>query len=320
MKYVYCWLVVFFTLQAGAFTYELEKNSLLSPSFSDRAELAAIFEGKGFHKITDQTLSKTGLPFDGVYTTADWSKALLLKAGLKAPTNLEGQIIEEPSLGMLILHFKFEGSPYVLAATNLSRHEFAKIVKPWLKNSSKSALLQSLLLPQAQAFDCAMASSKFDSFVNTKGFIESQETLKSIGKCATDALGGAVQSVDSTFDFFKKLATDPKALWGEMKDSFVELKSFVLNINEEMKSVYAAFGSMTPEQRTQIACTMTGELIAGALQAMVAGAGLAKLLPGLILKMKAATATLTKLAGLEKKGIALPDKSLLTREALSCAR
>ena len=320
MKHVLCWLVIFFGVQAGAFTYELEKTALVNPSISDRAEIARLFEQKGFHKITDQTLSKINLPFDGVYTSHDWNKSLLLKAGLKAPANLEGQIIEEPSLGRLILHFNYEGAPYVLAALNLSRREFAEVAKPWLKKSAKSVLLQKLFLPEAEAFDCYAANKSFDHFVNTKGFIESQETLKSIGKCAMDALSGASQSAASTFDFFKKLATDPKALWGEMKDSYVELKSFVMNINEEMKGVYEAFGSMTPEQRTQIACTMTGSLISGALQAAVIGGGIAKLLPELILKLKTATATLTKLAGLEKKGISLPDKILLTREALSCAR
>ncbi|MNT55970.1 hypothetical protein D3C72_1932440 [compost metagenome] len=87
-----------------------------------------------------------------------------------------------------------------------------------------------------------------------------------------------------------------------------------------MKSALDSFSAMDPAERSQLVCNMTGELIMGALQGLVVAGGLAKLLPSLLLKLKAATATLAKLGNLEKMGIKLPNKSFLAREALSCAR
>ena len=76
---------------------------------------------------------------------------------------------------------------------------------------------------------------------------------------------------------------------------------------------------LSTEQKTQMACTLAGTVMGGAVQSMLVGGALTKILPGLLLKVKESAALLKKIASLEQLGIRFPDKSFLAREVLSCA-
>lgn len=311
-----------YSLSAWSFEYQLDSSSLLNTSTLQRYELQRYFQKAGYETLSDTNLSAVGLPFDSLLVANHWDKSIMLKAGLKVPGNIEGRIIEDTASGVLAFHFRFQDTPYLLVSTGLSKADLQTLVRPWLVSSQ--TVLWKIFVSSAEAAYCppnaGSANRNTDSLKSTADHIEKNEVLKAIGRCGMDALNGANQSATQTLTFFKNLATNPAKLWTEMKESFVQLKEFALNIDTELQQVYAAFGAMSGEQKLQLACSMSGELIAGAAQSFIVGGALAKLLPQLILKMKSASAMFIKIANLEKLGLKMPDKSLLTREILSCAR
>lgn len=320
MNWILCAFLVLASPWAWAFNYSVEEESLRHPSALSLHELSQIFAGKGYQSLSDINLTSAGFLFDRAFVSARWEKSLLLKAGLQAPPDLEGKVIEEPSLGLQAFHFRYEGVSYLLVALNLSNAEFRELVKPWLRSTTASRW--SWLLPSAQAAgaECAaFTSNSTQGVASTANYIESNEILKGIGRCGADALHGVLNSATASFDFFKKLATNPKALWSEMKESFSQLKHFALNIQSELKQVFENLKGLPTEQKVQLACTFTGELIGSAAQAFVSGAALAKALPFLLLKLKTSAALLSKVVNLEKMGLKIPDKSLLAKEVMSCA-
>lgn len=286
------------------------------PSIVQRHQFAKVFEKSGFVSMSDRSLNPTGLPFDGLFVADKWNKALLIKAGLKFPAAIEGQFFEEPKLGLVALHFQHDDTPYLIVAINLPRDEFRKIMKPWLKE--KYSLL-NVLMPMAQAAEiCASSKQPWSRLQGTLAQIEAEAVLKSIGRCGLEALRGARQTATDTISYFQNLSSNPQALWADMKKSFESLKEFTLNFHSEMEQIFAALGNLSTEQKTQIACSMTGE----ALLRTLAGGGISslpRLLPTITLKMKRVSQMLAEIISLEKKGFILPDKSFLTREALSCA-
>ncbi len=317
-SFVFVTLLIFFSLKVEAFEYKIEESSLLRPSTLQGYELTKMFNEKGFYSLSDTSLVSAGLPFDKVFVSENWEKVLLLKAGLKAPGDIEGKLLEDPALGVSVIHFQFEGTPYLLLSMNNSTKELRDIIRPWLK--SETSAKWAMFFPNAQAQEPCVQKPGFASQLEaTSSYIENNEILKSIGRCATDALHGAKESVGDTLSFFKKLATNPSQLWSEMKESFVQLKNFAMNIQSELASAIGTLRSLSTEEKTQIACTMAGQTMVSAVQGMIGGAGLAKLLPMLILKVKQTAAMLKEIANLEKLGIKFSNKSGLMKEVMSCA-
>ena len=104
-----------------------------------------------------------------------------------------------------------------------------------------------------------------------------------------------------------------------MKYSFSELKEFALNMKSEVISMIDTLGNMPAEQKLQIACTMTGEVLGGAIQAAILAGTLTKIIPMAIAKLRKAGSLLAKLGDLKKQGFKTPDLNLATKEILSCA-
>ncbi len=104
-----------------------------------------------------------------------------------------------------------------------------------------------------------------------------------------------------------------------MKTSYEAFKSFTLNFKTEVEQILATLGNLSTEQKAQIACTLSGEV----LTSILAGAGftsLPRILPALTLKMRQVAKILAETANLEKRGIKIPDKSFLANEALRCVK
>ena len=308
---------LFFSLKVGAFEYKIEEASLLRPSHLQGYKLTQIFAQKGFRSLSDASLVSTGLPFDKAFVSHNWEKVLLLKAGLKAPTHIEGRLIEEKSLGVSVIHFQFEGTPYVLLSINNSRDELQEIVKPWLK--SKSSVAWSFFFPQARATVCPRHQDVTRALLSTSAHIEKNEMFQSIGRCALDAMQGAKNSAEDTLSFFKKLVSDPTALWSEMKESFVQLKEFALNIQTELQQAFETISNLPTEMKTKMACSLAGSVMVGAVQAALSGAAIGRVLPSLLLKVKSSASMLKEIANLERLGIKLPNKSGMMQEVMSCA-
>lgn len=319
MQLVLFLFFIAYSVTAGAFTYQIKDESLVHPSIFQRYQISKYFSKAGFISLTDQSLLKAGQPFDGVYVSDKWDKSILIKAGLKAPPNIEGRIIEEKSLGLQVFHFQFEGVPYLLVAINLSNDEFKSVVAPFQKKTFSQIF--SYIFPSAHAGSaCLESTSDFSEIRSTADYIQNNIVLQNIGRCGANALQSLKGSTQDTLDYFKGLSGDPQALWNSMKESFNELKNFTLNLNSELQQMFEVLGTLTPENKAQIACNMAGKLIMKAGGSLLLPGGLLKLLPSLLLDIKKTAEILKKIPHLEGKGFKIPEKSFLVERALGCVK
>lgn len=315
-------LLILFILvgpRSWAFQYQIEAKGLLHPSLLKAQQLTRTFEREGLWSVRSASFVQVGMPFDFVYVNQNWDKAILVKEGLVAPAEKMGVIIRDEKLGASVFHFQIEGSSYVLMALGFSSAELKQVLAPLKPRSSASKW--SLLMNPAYAADepCDPKTTAQQTLAESSAGLEDGAILRMIGKCGMDALQGVKQSGERTLDFFNKLVTDPSALWSDMKNSFSELKEFALNMKSEVTKMIDTFGNMPTEQKLQIACTMTGEVLGGAIQAALLAGTLTKIIPMAIAKLRQAGSLLAKLADLKKRGIKTPDLNLATKEILSCA-
>ncbi len=306
-------------LKSWAFQYQMEAEGLLRPSLTRAAQFANAFEGHGLWSIRGASLVQAGMPFDFAYVNHNWDKAILVKEGLRAPADKMGVIFRDEKNTASLFHLQIDGSSYVVMALGFGAAELREVLAPFKPRQSYSKW--SFLISSAQAMDtmCDPLSSAQSTLAASAHEIEDGPLLRTIGKCGMDAYQGMKQSAEGTLDFFKKLATNPSALWSEMKDSFIELKEFALNIKSELQNFFNAIRTMPAEQKAQVACTAIGELIMGVAQGALAAGALAKTLPLLVVKLRRSMSLLTKLGDLKSRGYHIPDLNLATKEILSCA-
>lgn len=270
--------------------------------------------------MSDLNLTSAGFFFDRAFVSHKWKSGFVLKTGLRVPNSLLGKVMENEGLGIQVLHFEIEKTPYMLIGIDMTRGEFREAARSWITSSDASVKF-AWLLPQAHAVSCMTATKNPFSGSTVMAF-ETDGILKAIGKCGTDALSGFTGSVSSTLNFFKRLATEPQKLWAETKQSFVELKDFVLNIHTELNETLAALQSLPAEEKAEIACVFAGQALGTVAQALTGAgaiAGLVKAFPSLLLKIKSAAKIIAEAMRLRQKGLPIPNSSFLAREAMSCA-
>ena len=314
--------VLVFSWHVQAFQYRIDSDSLFKASPLQAYEFSKWFETKGYRSLSSRSVLSHQLPFDFVYAGPMLEKALLVKSGLRVPTAELNKLIVDTKSQTIAVHLELDDVPYLVLAVNIDKDEVHNLLKPWLKRKEQASSWKWKLFFGARAnaggmWDCGVRPMN-SGIANTVSFIESNELLQSVGRCGAQALQGAASSVGSSLEFFKKLATDPSALWVEMKNSYIELKTFAINIQNEIGPAMDAIAGLSSEQKTQMICTMTGQMVVSAAQAFVSGAALAKALPLMILKMKQMSGVLVRLADLEKRGVFLANKSKIVDEVIAC--
>lgn len=315
MKLLMIMICLLITQRLLAFEYQIEKEQIANPSISTAYELKTYFEKFSYNSFADRDLLKAGFLFDQAFSDYQFKKSFVIKAGLGVSDKIEGKLIHDQKLGVHVFHFRFKNIPYMLMAFDFEEKELKNILHPWLREEKVSLL--SFFINSAHAETCEENGT--NQFLHkTSRAIESNEILKAIGKCGLSALQGLGEAVDSKVDFFEQLATNPSAVWTETKKSFVEFKKFILNFQTELEDIYSNLKGVSLEQKIQMACTFTGQLIAMSGQALITG-GIAssQLLPALLLKLKTVSSTFKELALLEKYGFKLSKTKL--DEVIQCS-
>lgn len=315
MKLLLLLVSTLISFHAWSFEYQIDQASLLNPSPLQIYKISKTLSANGYHSMSDMNLTQAGFAFDRVFVSHKWQSGIVLKAGLKVPENLRGKVLEDVKLGVQILHFEIENTPYMVMGMDMTGGEFREAFKPWI-SSGDASTKWAWMIPKAHAVTCMTGQPTYHRSLKE---VDNDVILRAIGKCGADVLGGAVSSVSSTWSFFKRLATEPRKLWQETKQSFVELKDFVLNMGTELSAAFASFKQLTTEEKTEMACIMAGQVLGTVGQALVGGAALAKLGPQLLVMLKKGVFYLHKGAELAAKGVQLPSKSFLAREAMACA-
>lgn len=299
-----------------AWEYQIEEEKLLNPSVFDSYQLAQYFESHGLYSLTDLNLSKAGLPFDKALVSFDMKESILIKAGLQFPKDKEGEIIFDKNLNINVIHITFKETPYLILGIDFEKEEFKKLVAPWVKRKTSFV---DFFLPSALAESCEIPGMGNRNLHNTAAAISNDSILKKIGECGLSAVYGAGEQAKGTLDFFKKLITSPRQLWQESKESFVELKKFVTNINSELQEIFSSLGTLSLPDKLEIACQMSGHVFAMVAQSVIAGpSALAKSLPLVVKKLKSVSSRITEAVALKKKGFKLPANDKIVKEVLSC--
>lgn len=312
-------LGLFFLVQSPcyAWEYKLEPDSLQNPSIFDLYEISLEFKSRGFYALSDTTLSKVGLPFDNAYLGQDLKQNIVIKAGLVVPQNLEGVTLYDPELDVRVFHFKQRDIPYMVMGFHFSESQFKELVSPWAKVRKTSFL--SLIIPEAHAQTCEIPGQDHKELAALSQTLSGEAIVKKIAECGMESLKGLADQASHSLEFFKKLATNPKQLWKETKESFVELKSFVLNINDEMKTIFAQLGSMSLPDQLDIACHLSGHVFAMVAQSFLIGpSALARNLPLAINRLKKMSEQIATAASLRKKGVKMPNNKKLADEVTRC--
>lgn len=313
--------LIFWSLQSLAFQYEVVADKLTRTSPLQNSDFSSWFAKKGYRSLSSLGVRSSKLAFDFAFVSPRFERAILLKAGLRAPIDMQNKIIYEKAAGLTVLNFEVETTPYVLVALNIPKSEVQDLFQPWLMSSGSSARWRFLLPQRAEAASTCLSTGKSEwggPLKETATHIDQTEILQSIGRCGAQAMQGASSSALETLTFFKKLATDPKSLWVEMKDSFVELKNFALNIQQEMGPILETLRGLSSEEKMQIACNLSGQLVSSSVQALVSGAALAKVLPMMLLKLKAVSQLLAKIALMEQRGISSVKNKGLVETVIRC--
>lgn len=311
----------FFSLLSWASGYKVIDSQFLQPSLLRYNSLAKIFQNAGFSSPRDQSFVLAGRSFDFVFVSPDWQKWILLKEGLQAPAKESHRVITSKELSVQVANFEYKGGHYVLLASGLSARELSTILKPIFKSPDQALFLPlTLFAEHAFANDCSK-TDPHTPFQLTAKHIQNNELLKTIGKCGADAIQGAQTNVTNTLNFFKTLALNPLHVWKEMRDSFLELRSFVFNLHTELEKIIGDLQGLTLEQRLTLGCNLTGQLMLVAVTATAVGTtNLAQVLPQILLKLKNSTVMIAKLAELKKRGFNIPDLNESSRKVLACVR
>lgn len=311
------------------FQYQVEESQ--KPSVLEYYQMSPHFEREGFHSLYDGTLAASFL-FDKAFVSPDMEKAFLLKSGLKVDMSLYGKIIKDEASQTYAVHFELNGINYLMLGIGLSADEMLKVTHKLIPGFKQSAsyVPARKFLKWGTAFYGQEASAEFcDYRVNkstrglqeTKNHIEDNEILKGIGRCAMTSFNEIKDSLKDGADFFKNLATDPRMLWGEMKQSFLQFKELVLNIRSEVRQMLTSLQNLTPDQKVQLACSMAGVAMGVVARSVMGGASsLLTSLPQVTAKLKSISALIAKTKGLGKFGLGAKDQNLIADKVLSCAR
>lgn len=299
--------------------YTINTKQLKNPSILNALNLEQELTKYGFELLTHRNLTNSGFKFDFVYTTPNWSQAIILKEGLMANDTKFLADYHSNDMNWSVGHIQINQSDYIVMGFGIKSSELESMIRPFSKRTKYSII--DWFLPKAQAANgpaCKYLISNNDQLKNSADFVILKNILSSVGKCATDAFVGAQKNIDETADFFSKLANNPEFLWNEMKDSFLNLRNFVLNIGTEMMSMYSDLKNISANEIATIACTMTGQMILSTISSgglALAGAGI----PFLIQKMKNAIDLIKKVSLLKNKGLNIPSLGFVSQEAMSCA-
>lgn len=311
------------------FRYHIEESQ--KPSVFEYYQMSPYFETEGFNSLYDGTLA-TNFLFDKAFVSSDLEKAFLLKSGLRVDKSLQGKIFKDEASQTYAVHFEINSVNYLMLGVGLSEEEMLKVTRkiiPGLKKEASFIPMKKLLKwgtllysEEASANSCDYrAKAPTRSLQETQNFLEDNEIIKGIGRCAMTSFNELKDSIKDRASFFRKLAADPRMLWQEMKQSYVQFRELVLNIRSEVRQMLVNLQNLTPEQKVQLACSMAGVAMGVVVKSVLGGASsLLTSLPQVTLKLKSISALIGKTKGLGKFGLGAKDQNLIAERVLSCAR
>lgn len=287
-------------------------------------------QAEGYESLYDGILAQK-LLFDQAYVSQDFKKTLLIKSGLKVDKVYHGRVLRDENSDLYVFHFNLNQRDYLVVGIGFSQHELQQLAPKFSNNIVSNNYMEqnlrhskwSFLFPQPVYANICDPRSPVGTkgFAETKNHLEENEILKGIGRCAMTSFNEIKNSLKEGVSFFKKLATDPRKLWEEMKESYGQFRELVLKIKAEVQQMLMSMSGLTTEQKVQMACGMAGSAMGIVVKSVLGGAtSLLTSLPQVALKLKSMTALIKKTQGLSRFGLKDKERNLVAEKVMSCAR
>lgn len=300
-------IILFISFFSQAQAELVDEDSFLQPSVW-RAQLLAQKLDSEWAFYRNPQASKN-LPFDFFITNRDWSKALLFK---------EGFAISSQDFASTV---KFEDRTFAVVGVGLKKFEWDEIILQLERAPVSSVLFEVFVSRSFASTSAACEVSTFKKQNSLSSFtkdLNEQSFLKQTGDCALQAFQGGKEMGTEMLDFFKQLATNPLALASKMRDSFVAFKDLVMNLKSQTSEFLHSLTGLTSVEKQELACTMTGELLAGLGAGALAPGASTRILPQLALRMQKIKTSLSEVQSLRSLGINIPAPAF--SQAVRCAR
>lgn len=252
-----------------SYTYEQKERK---PFNLDLYEVQKIFEDQGFIRFGN--LPEGDLPYiyadEVFYSQGNPQKIILVKTNLIAPADMRYKIIADKNFYM------FHTDKISMAFFNFTSNEINNSLKEFPGKKSWDEKIVNFFIPNAVAevdSNC-QPQKKSNLFQLEKINDNLNETLlvRKISECAMKALKGAGEEIKAAAEFFTKLKNDPGTLWKEMKKNFLEIQKFVMDLKNELQTLYANVSTLTGEEKLEMACLLSGQMGASIALSMT-GAG-----------------------------------------------
>lgn len=320
------WLLAFFIICLN-FTdsfaqssprYEFEPEELLAFSSYEALQVSEHMRAQDFASYPGTNFRKLGLPFDQIYHSTNLKQMVSLKFGLTPVGFKEGELIEVKSENLTVVHFRIHGVWALAVAQGMTSQELTHLLSPWI-NQRSSVKLWDVLFPKAYANDCHSIHQVAAPLVELSQSLSAREMTAQIANCLATGAQALTEGLKQSLDFYKRLATEPMAVWREFKQGMSAFGEIILNLKSEVTHMLARMSGFSPSLKAELICAMAGVTLGSAAQALILGpASFARAVPGLTLKFKSLVEKLSELTRMTRQ---LPPHQAegLARELLQCS-
>lgn len=296
--------------------YEFADEELLDFASYEALLVSERLTGFALSSYPGTNFRRLGLPFDQLYHSAGLQKMVALKFGLRPEGLKDAGLINVEREGVVVWHGKIHGLWALVVATGMSADELGALVAPWKEARTVNF---DWVFPRAHASEyCQSVQLLHGPLEEFATSLSVQQMSAQIGSCLATAAHGLAENLKNTLDFYRRVATEPLALWREFKQGMAAFGQVIVNLRSEVAGLLERMRHFSPAVKAEVVCGMAGQVLGAAGQALVLGpAALARAVPGLTLKFKAAVERLSELNLLTRR--LPPDKSRgLARELLQC--
>lgn len=320
MNLIFILVLFLFNSNAWSISYELDEDSLVTPSISNSYIFKEKLEDHGFKNLNHLPLINSPLLFDYIFSDNDIEKFVTIKSGLKIEDKYLNQLISNEDYH--VIHLKNYDTYYLMMFHGFKTNEVKNILGNWVKPDKEFSLL-NLFIPEAMADQCFndYVPKSLTQMTALSEKFEESAIGNSVSKCALDAIGDIKDSMIDTVSTFKNLITNPKQVWNETSQNIKALRSLLTNLKEEISKISTSLGSITDDLKSKILCKITGSAISMMMQAVVAGpAAIARNIPLMTMKIKKLAVQVRDIDALKRKGINLKDKNYFLDEVIRCEK
>lgn len=249
--------------------YEFADEELLDFASYEALLVSEQLASFGLRSYPGTNFRRLGLPFDQLYHSAGLQKMVALKFGLRPVGPKEVGVISVEREGLVVWHGKVQGVWALVVAVGMGADELGALVAPWRE---KRAVNFDWVLPRAHASEYCQSvqllTGPLEEFATS---LSVKQMSAQIGSCLATAAHGLTENLKNTLDFYRRLATEPLAVWREFKQGMAAFGQVIVNLRSEVAGLLERMQHFSPAVKAEVVCGMAGQMLGAAGQALLLG-------------------------------------------------